>query len=798
MNIPFLKLLFGGIFGNKKNSGKPLPPVSDTARSVARGRVREILCTGGFAGNEGFKSANIKEDIYLDETPLRKDGVDLFNGANVGFRNGAPFQQPLEGFGTELISESSVSAEIKVNLPITRSFVNANITAIKIRMSVVITKNKLKDGQVVQVIGDSLQFRIRLLEGSGNITSAPIVGDITVTGKYSEPYDALEYYFPVSGNFDEYTIRIERVTVADTENERRILTWASYSEVVEEIINFKRMSFVGIDFDTEEFGTNFPERRYHFFGLLLSIPTNATVNANDRGLDYNGTPWNGLFYTAPKANSDLFSIIWYLLTDEIDGLGKEIKPYMIDRFSLYQISQYNNEYIPDGRGGTERRYLKNLAINKEQDGWKTIDDIISSCSVRRYWNGGVLTFIQDRPESIFAVVTNTDIEGDFVRSSTDIDDRCTAVNVTWIDLNNFGKTRNEYVSDPEYVSQYGFNIKTVECIGCTRRSEAQRYGRTLIHSENLETGIITFKARQRFATIPLGKVIAISDNLDNGVKLGGMIVNATSNSLQTDTPIQFLPFSGFDDVFYTTLYPEAREAVRIGTYSSVYEHYVNVGQAQGKYPNGYILLTGISDNTITIHRVTNSPGTTDTIVIDGSFPSIPPMDATWVLLTPEIKPELYRIQGKEPDGDNLDLFTITCTQYSEYKWDKIERKIEVEAKQDVPINVGTPAPNIIRLSHFKNEQTINLQISWNVPDQYIKRYIFGYNYASTWTEVEVLTNVYTLPVAATGTYIFRVAAVGFNDLTSPYYVSPNFFVTLAQAVAMTNNAFYSSAVATFM
>lgn len=791
MDIQILKQLMGGIFGNKKNSSKPLPPVSDTARSVAIGNVVEILCSGGNYGIEGFPTANIKESIYLEETPLSKDGVDFFNGATVGFRNGAPFQQSLDGFGNELVSETSVNAEIKPNLPITRSFVNENITAIKIRVSVVITKNKLKDGQVVQVIGDAIQFRIRLLQGSGNISTAPVVGDITVTGKFSEPFDALEYYFPVSGTSDEYTIRLERVTPADTENERRILTWASYSEVVEEVIGFKRMSFVGIRFDTEEFGTNFPERRYHIFGTRVDIPTNATINITDRGLDYDGSSWNGLFKQSAIACSDLFAIVWYLLTDEIDGLGKEIKPYMIDRFSLYQISRYNNEYVPNGKGGTERRFLKNLVINKEQDGWKAIDNILSSCFVRRYWNGGVLTFIQDRPDTIFAIVTNADIEGDFTRSSTDVDERATAVNVTWVDLNNFGKTRNEYVTDPYYVSQNGFNIKTVECVGCTRRSEAQRYGRAIIHSENLETEVITFKARQRFGSIPLGKVIAISDNFNTGVKLGGLITAATTSSITTDEPIQFFPYSGFDETFYITLYPEVREAIRNGTYTTAYDHYAQVGQAQGKYANGYLLLIELPDNTISIRRCVNNPGTTNIITIDGTFPSTPLKESTWLLLTPDTKPELYRIQGREPDEDNIDLFTITCTQYDEFKWEKIERKIVIEEKKDTPISVGVKAPDTINVSHYRNGQTINLEVSWNVPDQFVKRYIFGYNYASTWTEVEVLTNTYTLPVAATGTYIFRVAAVGFNDLTSVYYVSPSFFITLSQTIAISNNSYYS-------
>lgn len=670
---------FGGLTGGSSGKGgkkqtKPLPPISDTARSVSQGRVLEVLCSGGNYGIEGLLSADIRESIFLDDTPIKRDNIEFFTGVTVLEKKGSPFQTPLDGFASALVSENSVGVEVRYRLPVTRSFVNEAVTAIKIRVGVQISKNKLSGGQVVQVIPDVIDFNIYVKEGSGAFVLKG--GSIQIAGKFTDVFEK-EFYVTVNPTRTEsnFSIRLERLTVADTENEKRVLAWVAYSEVIEDILPFKRIALVGIGFDTELFGGSFPERRYHLGGQYLEIPTNATIGT-DRGLDYTGN-WNGLFYVSyARSCADAFAIIWYLLLDEIDGLGIELNASVIDRYSLYEISKYNNEFVPNGKGGLERRYLFNMVVNKEQDGFKVIDSILSGCGARRYWEGGLLKFTQDKHETIFCIVSNADIDGFFTYSSTDIDERATAVNVTWVDLENFGKTRTKYIADPTLIAKYGYNLKDLEAVGCTRESQATRYGLSVIYSENYETGTVTFKGRQYLGLIPIGKVIAVADHFESGERLGGIIsAQPSSTTLTIDYPITIKEVSGFDEIFYLMFYTDVRQAIRTGVVTNAFHHYQIYGISEGRYPNGYLIIVQTTTGVVQ-RRIQNLAGSYITFTLNEAIPTLP-QNTNWILFTPEYKHKLFRVVSKEPDDKDLDTINLTCTEYSEFKWEKIERNFEV-------------------------------------------------------------------------------------------------------------------------
>lgn len=756
--------LCGGVFGskNKQQQQKPLPQLSDTARSVAYGNVVEILCSGGNYGIEGLLTQNIKESIFLDETPLSSNGTDFFTGITIAERKGSPFQPTLQGFGDSLISEVSVGAEIKVGLPITRSFVNEGITAIGIRFSIVINKNKLKNDQVVQVIGDDLRFKVYLKEGSSPFNE---VGDIVISGKYSEPFEQTRTFFVnPNGTENDFTIRLERLTPKDTENEKRILRWESYSQIVEDRISFKRMAFVGIRFDVEEFGGSFPERRYHIGGMYFDIPSNA-LEHSDRGLSYLGN-WNGLFKPATRAVADVFALVWYLLTDEIDGVGNEIDASMVDRFSLYEISKYNNELIPDGKGGLERRYLCNVVINKQSDGWKVIDDILSSCHARKFWQNGVLFFTQDRPDSIYAIVSNADIIGDFDYSGTDINDRATAVNVTWVDLEDFGKTRPQYINDPTYIAEIGYNLKNLEAVGCTRKTQAIRFGRAIIYAENEEYEIITFLARQRFSALPIGKVIAVCDYLKSDVRLGGFIKSATTISIELDYPVTINAYSGFDELFYMLYYPDVREHLRL-TGETPFQHWTQYGQSEGRIGSGYLLMVVLPNQLVEIRRVTNLPGDTQNLLVDSPFTQVPSEFSTWVLFTPEYKHKLWRVISRDVSDDNPDTITITCTEYKQFKWEKIERNIEIDDDQNRPIVQRVNPPTDFGLEYSINGNFLDVDIFWKKPENnLIIRYRVAYKFAGVWKEFDSLAENYFFGSMSPGTYEFLISAVNYDGQLS--------------------------------
>ena len=761
----------GGLFGRPKQQ-QQVENKPDTARSISRGQVIEILCSGGKYGIEGL--INGVESVYLDDTPLRANNIDNFKGIEVFERKGTPGQQILENFNSEIVSENAVGVEVRSNNPVTRSFINENTSAIRLRLSFVLNQAIKRDGQTVGTDGSSVQFKIFIREGTSNFVER---ANLTISGKYSEPFEKI-WYFPVDTTQDEFFIRIERITGADNTDFRRVVRWESYSVVTETLLPFPRLAYVGLKFNAEDFGQSIPERKYKIGGMYLDIPSNAVVDTTDRGLNFTGN-WNGLFTQATKAPADFFAIIWYLLTDEIDGVGDEIKPFMINRFDLYEISKYNNEFIPNGRGGFERRFLFNLAINQQQDGWKLIDSICSGCNVRRIEENGLNRFIQDRPSKISSIVTNADVEqGIFVYSSVDITNIATAVSVTYTDPET-AKTKQELFSDASLIAQYGYRLKQIEAVGCTRRSQAIRMAKSVIYNECYETELVTFQSRGFAGLLSVGSVIAVADYNRHTLRIGGLVATgSTATIINLDYPVEIKNIEGFDENFYLILYPDIREAVRTGFFENGEQHYEQFGRNEGRFPNGYLLSISMPDMTVQIRRVTNAPGVYQSLTVDSPFPFIPEKHSNFLIINPEKSYDLYRIESKEFSDDSADVLTITAKQYSEFKWEKIERNLVLDEDRPRISGLNKPQPpqnvkgKLFVISGVDSLQ-YRIEINWQPSaDNFIKNYYVSWSTSNgqEWAVESRVTNsnFFTLNTATQGSYIFRVRAENYLGVFSEY------------------------------
>lgn len=771
----------GGLFGKPKQKSYTSAP--DTGRTVSYGQVIELICSGGKYGIGGLKTDNgdVRKGVCIDDTAIiASDGTENFKGIEIFQRKGAPAQLPIESFNSEIVSEESVGTEVKASNPVTRAFINENCTAVRVRLAFTLLKN-VKDGSnVIGTEATEIIFRVLIKEGAGAFVQR---AQITVRGKYSEPYEKI-YFYTVNPSVDEYYIRIERVTGADTEDFKRVISWQSFSVIVETILPFKRIAYSGIKFNAEDFGLSIPERKYRIDAMLLDIPTNSTLQP-DGGLLFSGN-WDGLFKAELSGGCcDYGCILWYLLTDEIDGLGEEIKPYMIDRFSLFEISRYNNELVPDGYGGRERRYLFNGVINKQTDGWKMIDSILSGCNARKVWENGVLRFIQDRPKNIRAVVSNADVDkGIFSYADTHLDECSTAVQVTWTDT-LIGKTRQAYYSDARLIAKNGYRKKEIESIGCHRRSQAMRIARAVVISENTELETVTFTCRNYISYIPIGEVISISDSNLFDKRLAGLIcAGSTSRRIVIDYPVQISDVNGFDEQFYLLLYPDVREAIRIGVIATGYDHWIQHGQSEGRRSNGYLLMCLLPSLELEIRYVLNPQGVYTVLMVETPFSQAPDIESTFVLISPEIPLKLYRIESKDIDDSNPDAIAITCKEYNPYKWEKIELGVSLGTKKPTITLPTTPnAPTDLKAVVYVQGDIRNLDISWKQPlngigvtDTNVVRYFISWKLTTETNfgaEIEVNTNIYTLALNILGIYVFRVRAETFNNLSSQYSYSPD-------------------------
>lgn len=780
----------GSLFGKPKKSSSSAP-IPDSGRSVSKGQIIEVLCSGGDYGIEGLGS-NPKDNIYLDNTPITANGLENFKGIEVYERRGTPYQLPLADFNSEVTSEVSVGVTVAFNNTVTRTFVNDNCAAARVRLSFVLNENqKDKDGNVTGTKASSINFKIYIREGTSN----PFVerANITQSGKYSEAYEKI-WFFNVNPIYDEYSIRIERVTPADTADFRRVLRWESYSVVIDSLLNFKRLAYLGIKFNAEDFGQSIPERRYKIKAQIMLIPTNATI-ALDKGLDYDGSAWDGNFKIPNKTCGDFLAIMWFYMTDTIDGCG--IAPQNINRYSLYEVSKYNNELVPNGLGGVERRYLFEFVLNKQGSPYDNLNYICSGCNCRMIEEYGQITFIQDRPQEIFATLSNSDVDnGEFIYSTVDSTDIATQVQVTWTDQDS-GKTRQEFLNDPKLISLFGKQSKQIEAVGCSRRSQAIRIGRGILYSEAKEIELVTFKARDFMMYCPCGAVIAIQDYNLLGVTLGGIIKASTNSSVTFDIPIELKRFNGFNEEFYLAAYPDVRETIKNGVFTSGYQHYVLYGNTEGRKPNGYLIyIQDIAFNTVT-RIITSLPGNYTTLSFE-AVNFIPIFESSFFIQSPDYLLKRFKIESKEYDDDSVN---ITAKQFDNFKWDYIERGFTLEATTtSTTQSISRPlAPTKLSANVMVNNG-FTIECKWLTPliqdgstDNNITKYYLYYRVnTNSWQVLDTQLNTFTLRTNTPGLYEFRVVAENILNQQSDYSEIIGVTATTIQAFTAYNNSYTSS------
>lgn len=779
-SLLFLKsiaVLSGG-FGRQQQRQAP-PPISDSARSVDQGSVLEIISSGGKYGIRGFRNPDPLKDIYLDETPINSpDGQQNYRLTYIELLNGS-LGQAQGRVSKRFTTETSVSVELTHNQWVVRTFssLGGQVSHVGYRLSIVLLRNvKDNQGNTIQVDGNNVQYSLEYRIGTGAWVN--VLSNSNLGGKFSSPY-AIDRTIYLGNNWfniqEPISIRIRRDTPPILpENGTIQLRWETYERISYQFIPLKRLAYLIYDFDTEQFGTNLPERRYRLDGMWLDKPSNATINS-DGSHTYTGS-WSGLIvppsFVSDYPSGDVFSIIWYLLTDEIDGLGRYIQASRINKYDLYAISNYNNKIV-----NGERRFLYRIWMNTADEKWKKIDDILSTCHARRYWEGGILRFTQDRPTDIKMLVTNADIIGDFKYSSTDIYERANQVVVSWVNQDNFWKVSQEVVSVPVFTQKYGLVEKNVESIGCYSRKQAIRFARHIIYSENLESKVITFRARQLLKSVSIGDVILVGDSFVTGESFSGLITTPplSSTVLLLDRTIQLKTLQGFDERFYLYRNGDVLNAVRNGDFKSGLDHYRITGQTEGRLPNGFLLFiytsAGIEIRRIlsnTISQITNE------ILLDSPLAGSVPMFTNWVIYSPENVPQTFRVISKELDEENLDTVTITANQYDEFKFPLIERNLKISTNPPKAFGVtAVPAPTNIRVSEDPTISTLDLRVSWDIPvANRGNKYSIGIRKSSGWIDTITFDNTFTFENLQPGLYQFRVAALSINDIRSSYVYSP--------------------------
>ncbi|HCO9591468.1 TPA: host specificity protein J, partial [Escherichia coli] len=516
--------------GKGSSKGHTPREAKDNLKSTQLLSVIDAISEGPIEGPvDGLKS------VLLNSTPvLDSDGNTNIAGVTVVFRAGEQEQTPPEGFESSG-SETVLGTEVKYDTPITRAITSANIDRLRFTFGVqalVETTSK----------GDRNPSEVRLLvqiqRNGGWVTEK----DITIKGKTTSQYLASV----VVDNLPPrpFNIRMRRMTPDSTTDQLQNKTlWSSYTEIIDVKQCYPNTALVGVQVDSEQFGSQQVSRNYHLRGRILQVPSNY----NPQTRQYSGI-WDGTF--KPAYSNNMAWCLWDMLTHPRYGMGKRLGAADVDKWALYVIGQYCDQSVPDGFGGTEPRITCNAYLTTQRKAWDVLSDFCSAMRCMPVWNGQTLTFVQDRPsDKVWTYnrsnVVMPDDGAPFRYSFSALKDRHNAVEVNWIDPDNGWETATELVEDTQAIARYGRNVTKMDAFGCTSRGQAHRAGLWLIKTELLETQTVDFSVGAEGLRHVPGDVIEICDDDYAGISTGGRVlaVNSQTRTLTLDREIT-LPSSG--------------------------------------------------------------------------------------------------------------------------------------------------------------------------------------------------------------------------------------------------------------
>ena len=516
--------------GKGSSKGHTPREAKDNLKSTQLLSVIDAISEGPIEGPvDGLKS------VLLNSTPvLDSEGNTNISGVTVVFRAGEQEQTPPEGFESSG-SETVLGTEVKYDTPITRTITSANIDRLRFTFGVqalVETTSK----------GDRNPSEVRLLvqiqRNGGWVTEK----DITIKGKTTSQYLASV----VVDNLPPrpFNIRMRRMTPDSTTDQLQNKTlWSSYTEIIDVKQCYPNTALVGVQVDSEQFGSQQVSRNYHLRGRILQVPSNY----NPQTRQYSGI-WDGTL--KPAYSNNPAWCLWDMLTHPRYGMGKRLGAADVDKWALYVIGQYCDQSVPDGFGGTEPRITCNAYLTTQRKAWDVLSDFCSAMRCMPVWNGQTLTFVQDRPsDKVWTYnrsnVVMPDDGAPFRYSFSALKDRHNAVEVNWIDPDNGWETATELVEDTQAIARYGRNVTKMDAFGCTSRGQAHRAGLWLIKTELLETQTVDFSVGAEGLRHVPGDVIEICDDDYAGISTGGRVlaVNSQTRTLTLDREIT-LPSSG--------------------------------------------------------------------------------------------------------------------------------------------------------------------------------------------------------------------------------------------------------------
>ncbi|HFK5720714.1 TPA: host specificity protein J [Enterobacter asburiae] len=695
--------------GRKGGSSSSRTPTEqpDDLQSVAKAKILVALGEGEFAGQLTGK------DIYLNGTALENaDGSQNFSGVTWEFRAGTQAQNYIQGIpGTE--NEISVGTEVSSATAWTRTFTNTQLSAVRLRLKWPSLFKQEDDGDLV---GYSINYAIDLQTGGGTWQT---VLNTSVTGKTTSGYERSHRIdLPQAGS--TWTIRLRKITAdANSAKIGDTMTLQSFTEVIDAKLRYPNTALLYIEFDSSQFNGSIPQISCEPRGRVIRVPD--TYDPETR--TYSGT-WTGVFKWAWTDNPAW--IFYDLVVSDRFGLGHRLTAANIDKWTLYQVAQYCDQMIPDGKGGsgTEPRYTCNVYIQDRNDAYTVLRDFAAIFRGMTYWGGDQIVALADMPRDVDYSYTRANvIEGRFTYSSSTTKTRYTTALVSWSDPGNAYADAMEPVFEQALVARYGFNQLEMTAIGCTRQSEANRKGRWGILTNNKDR-VVSFDVGLDGNIPQPGYIIAVADELLSGKVMGGRISAVNGRVIKLD---------------------------RVADAAAGDRLILNL-------PSG-------ASQSRTIQAVNG-----ESVTVTTAYSETPQAEAVWVVESDELYAQQYRVVSVS-DNDN-GTFSITAAWHDPDKYARIDTGAIIDQRPISVIPPGNQSPpaNIVISSFSVVQQNISVEtmrVSWDQAQNAIAYEGQWRRNDGNWVNMpRSSTTSFDVPGIYSGRYLVRVRAINAAEISS--------------------------------
>ncbi|QHF08596.1 phage tail protein [Pseudomonas syringae] len=697
------------IHGEKGGSSSPKSPTeaSDSLRST---NLAKLLIAVGEGEFEGTPTA---ADIYLDNTPINDASGNVnFQNVKWEWRTGSVDQPYIPGIPS-IDNETTVNVELRNDAPWVRSITNTQLSAVRVRLAWPALQKQDDSG----VGGYRIEYAIDVATDGGSYKEALLEA---VDGKTTTRYERsrrIDLPTATSG----WQIRVRRLTANQNTNKiADTMLVAGLTEVIDAKLRYPNTALLYIEFDAEQF-TNIPAVTVKCKARKWPVPSNYDPFTRT----YSGV-WDGSMKEA-WTNNPAWVTYGICIQDRF-GLGKRIKPWMVDKWELYRIAQYCDQDVPNGVGGVEPRFLCDMNLQGKANAWSLLRDISGIYRGMTYWAQGQLVAQADMPraQDFDYVFTRANvIGGKFTYGSASAKTRYTRAIVGYDNPDNNYDTDVIPFADPVLQRRFGDRPTELTAIGCTRASEGQRRGKWVVMSNNQDR-TVSFSTGMEGA-IPLpGYIIPVADSLLAGREVGGRIAGAAGKVVTLDRD---------------TL-AKAGDRLIVNLPS---------GQAEGR----------------TVQSVAGRA-----ITVTVAYSETPTTQLQWALDADDLAIPLYRVLSVKRSAEGE--YAITALQYEPSKFAYIDTGARLEERpiSVIPITV-VPSPASVSLASTtaiaQGLAVTTMTISWPAVAGAVAYDVEWRKDSGNWIKVQRTgsTSVDITGIYA-GAYLARVRAISAYDISSSW------------------------------